>query len=152
MSDGALDTLVDHARTAGDGSALGAPAVGGDAADAIVAAPSTAEAVQHGAGFGAGVASAEAARATHSGLEWLLRLTALPALLTALTACLADKLMTPTARWCRRCAKLYGHSQLSARARWNFEYVRSMCADPRDASVYVWGFHDAAQNEVQPAN
>ena len=83
--------------------------------------------------FAAGAASAEAARAAQF---WLPYLLGLPQLLEAMATCIAG-----SHRSFRRCAKLYDpRSKLSAGARWNFEYVRSMCADPRDVSLYVWGF------------
>lgn len=152
VTDGALDSLVGQAEGSGaappaiglsEGASEGA--AGSEAATTLQAPPAATEAAGDGApeAFAAGAASAEAARAVRLWLPWLI---GLPAFLEAVTRCHGH-----LARSCTRCAKLYGYSRLSTAARWNFEYVRSMCSDPRDVSVYVWGFPaPASQGEAQP--
>ena len=156
LPEGAMDSFVLQLDASGqtsqavagvtEGGAVAEPAAGGgEAVSATTSAPAAADAQEAGGTFAAGAASAEAARAARSWLPWLV---VLPALLAAVTKC-----QFHMDRSCRRCVKLYGYSRLSAAARWNFEYVHSMCCDPRDVSVFVWGFPDAAQGEaVQGAN
>lgn len=136
VTDGAFDSLAAQTDASGgasqavwlaEGGAVAEPAAGEEAA--------TAEASGGGGAFAAGAASAEAARAAQL---WLPLALGLPALLQALSKCQSHLF-----RSCKRCTKLYGYSRISAAARWNFEYVRFMCSDPRDVGLYVWGFPDA---------